>query len=394
MKKIPAKTDGGEHEQVDSFMARYASGYSGEKLMGAGAIATYTFNWPEFKSYDDGTQRIRKVSGYDFSWKNNTYGNVNYEGRSYYLPGVKRGFKWTAVYSCSYLNKRPRGLLISIEYFDSNRIWQSHEKLPAMWDYRSSPQKVPYLLLWSDGPVSATDHNAAYDRLDPRYYDRMDIDQTLFRKILLNAKKFVKKFTDVAHVDDVIWHSAGVDIEDPTPKKTLESEDSGSYEQIGGDYGDPWAYGGVWFNSVTGQLVATEGCEDDDDVDAGDKAVDSMLTHADYVSVLDALSIDVNNEWENTLDDVRQKYADSLTSSRAYKVYRTTVDSDEVIESDWADHVAAIKSENNISDDDWAAMQPAAKEAEIATRVGWIEFDHYPDKYTKKELEKMLGLRL
>jgi hypothetical protein len=51
----------------------------------------------------------------------------------------------------------------------------------------------------------------------------------------------------------------------------LPGEDERSWwEQVGGDYGDPWTYGGEWYNPVTKEAVYFRGIEDEKEIEPGD----------------------------------------------------------------------------------------------------------------------------
>lgn len=170
------------------------------------------------------------------------------------------------------------------------------------------------------------------------------------------------------------------------------------FEQIGGDFGDPWSYGGTWFDPQSGTIVHFDGLdsgETGNDVDADDKKIDSTLTQADYQNITKDLQAERDEAWEDTESTIREAHAEVFNANRQFPVYRTVVEEDATIESDWADDIVSVKDQwGDKGEEIWAGMSPANKMAELAGYKGWYEFDYDSCSYTKAELSAFLGINL
>lgn len=167
------------------------------------------------------------------------------------------------------------------------------------------------------------------------------------------------------------------------------------YVQIGGDFGNPWEYGGTWVREQDGDMVHFPGMDSEDkEIETGDSRIDGRLTPQDYAVIVDKLHLDAVDAWENAEDEVRQRHADALNAARRFQFYHTSSETDEWIEKDWAEQIVEIKEESQMTDEQWAALTAPMKTAAVADRIGWHEFDHYPGKTTKAELSELLGIDL
>lgn len=204
-----------------------------------------------------------------------------------------------------------------------------------------------------------------------------------------NWEEFKTKF-----IDQVMWLQ---EAQKPTwgNKGKNQPTDQG-FVQISGDFGSPWDYGGTWFNEKTSDLIHFPGLDSEQakEISYDSKLVDRKLLSKDYMAIAGALHLDDTDKWEEVEEAARTEHADQLTKQVRHTYYRTQVETDEWIEKDWAKQIAEIKEDCQISDEDWAALPPAAKESHIADRIGWEEFDHYPQKITKAELSLLLGVDL
>lgn len=179
--------------------------------------------------------------------------------------------------------------------------------------------------------------------------------------------------------------------------QNMQESSSGKFEQIGGDFGSAWDYGGTWYNAETGTLVHFPGIDQEEryEVDVDARVVDNKLKLDDYKRIANSLTLeDTQDAWEDVENEIRQSIADRLTAAKKFSYYRAVVDDDASIESDWAHEIAGLKEELELDDEQWAKLSAAHKEAAIADRVGWHEFDHYPDAVTKAELSAILGIEL
>lgn len=195
--------------------------------------------------------------------------------------------------------------------------------------------------------------------------------------------------------DAFMDHIAGL-MEGPNPTLVENRRDKSGkgFTQIGGDFGSPWDYGGTWFNEETSQLIHFPGRDDEREIESSDTKVDAQMQPSDYKAVLAAVTLEKLGDWENVEDDIRLDKSTALNEARRYYYYSTVVDNDEWIDRDWAKEIAEIKREQELDDEAWAALPAAQKEASIADRIGWHEFDHSPEKINRKELAELLGVDL
>lgn len=511
--------DDPELQGADQFYREFSSGHEpGKKMENPGAVAAYTWDWPEFDhwlSYRRSDNDKEDWKYYKFpqdSWKQEMDGVVYFRSRPIYMGKGKGSYEWSAEFSRGSGTSWDTRLTINFELWDQHRIWKSHWIQPKLYDYKkTSPTRAASVQDW--------------DNLNPDFLDSMDFDQKMKDRLLKSAEKFVERLSQVVQIDRIRWNVPGKfvpesmdfdpeefgdvasrqaqhypqvlkifmdtyrrfggdtgpdedeacwrvlltqigasddaiadrarmiteagyevlrqDIEpsegwqqtyyyllDHVKQRPLVSEEmlwalkrlfmfrytdednfidqamagkvteakqpsTKGFEQISGDFGSPWDYGGTWVDQE-GNLVHFPGLdrEDSKDVETSDTRIDSMLVPADYKLIVGHIHLDDMDKWENVEEEVRQRYADQITASRKFTVYRTTVEDDAWLERDWAREIAEIKAETEQPDEDWAKNPPAIKQAAIADRIGWEEFDHYPEKYTKAELSSLLGIDL
>jgi hypothetical protein len=164
------------------------------------------------------------------------------------------------------------------------------------------------------------------------------------------------------------------------------------WEQIGGDFGDPWEYGGTWYSKQSDNIIHFPGVESEGEIESKSPKVDRVMGAADYRKIVDAVNLDDFDAWENIEDEIRTNKAEQLTAAVRHTYYRCYVDDSDTIDKDWAREIAEVKSECEMSDEDWAKLPASSKEEAIANRIGWEEFDHQPERITRAALAVLLGI--
>lgn len=215
------------------------------------------------------------------------------------------------------------------------------------------------------------------------WFEEETLPEEVAEVCFAHYEKFFKEF-----IEPALWVN----------ERLTEAEKGSSpkgWEQIGGDFGDPWTYGGTWFNKELDEIIHFPGVESEDyDVEPDSERVDSRMTYPHYRAIVAELSLENTFRWEKIEDDLRQEQAELIKEELKFSYYRTTCESNEWIERDWAREIAEIKQELEMSDEEWAALPPCGKEEAIANRIGWYEFDSSPEKISRGELSNLLGIQL
>lgn len=168
------------------------------------------------------------------------------------------------------------------------------------------------------------------------------------------------------------------------------------FEQIGGDYGDPWLYGGSWHNHYTGDIVHINGLEgegvrerhyDDEKLTPEELAA----IYAQFPKEADDPQVINDNERDRdeAIDALKLSKYEAREANQKLPVYRFC--DEEIGEDEWPDQIS-IRSQFDPGVYD--EMPTAQKWLEIGQYHGFHELDHYPDSYTKAELSKYLGVEL
>lgn len=372
---------------AEEFYRTFMSGvHVGEKIGGAGGLALYTYDWPEYVRWHDNSYSTQGGASPhpDETWSEWTCGDVMYEGRKLYLPGIKGNFCWQIHWEYNSSSDYTRRVTVNFEHWDrgNERIWKSHHVKPLMYDYKKRIPGQP------DHPYPKT--RADWDDLNPAMFDAMELDAAMKEKLVRGAEKFLAKLAKVAVIDKIVWHVGEINA---TPVQEDKKSTEG-WEQISGDFGSPWDYGGTWYNAKLDELLHFPGVEGDKDTDSRLPVIDSKLTPYHYRAIIDKLHLDDQMAWENTEDEIRTEIASQMDAAKKFPYYRVVVDDNEWIERDYAKEIAEIKVEQELTDETWAALPPAQKEASLADRMGWHEFDLYPEKITRTELSVLLGIDL
>lgn len=185
--------------------------------------------------------------------------------------------------------------------------------------------------------------------------------------------------------------------EDPKEWLNQNSEEMlNHWEQIGGDFGDPWIYGGDWYNQFKHEIVHINGLEGEGIKDK--EPWDIKLTPEELAPIMAAYP--ESQDDPNTINDNERERDDAIenlkmTKSEAFNeaveipVYRFL--DEELGPDDWPkqDEIAA-QFEPGV----WASLPTAQKWIEVGRYHGFAELDSYPDRFTKAKLSKYLGLSL
>ena len=165
------------------------------------------------------------------------------------------------------------------------------------------------------------------------------------------------------------------------------------YQQISGDR-DWWAYGGTFYNPVKNEIVHIDGLEGSGikDVEPWDVELDEQQTAAimaDYPVVADENGDDENEyERDQVIDSLKCEIASRKNAEEKQTVYRFT---DETVHADeWYN---AEDLARQFEEGQWENFPTYVKWDMIGQHHGYHELDHYPDQFTKEELEKYLGLK-
>ena len=375
-----------EAHEMDQFYRGYLGGIgSGKKIEAPARLAAYTYPWPEFDRWSGQTgddlapAELRRFYKTPELWTSDTMeGDVEYKSKPFRVQG-QGSMTWKVKWARAYYTEWKCVASVEIEHWDraSSRIWKSHKVQPVMWDYRKTRNAL------QPGEVIPGLTQAHWDAADPAHFDTKPLDKSARDRMVADAKQFLAKLGKVARIDRVEWDIAGV-TEAMVPS-------TNGFEQIGGDWGDAWAYGGTWFNPTTGDLVHFPGVEGED-VESDSPKIDKMLGDSHYRLIAGELTLEDTEQWIRQEDTTRQALAEQYNAEKEHTYYRTSVEKDATIESDWAREIAEIKQEQELTPEQWAEVSPASKMDDIAGRIGWDEFDHYPDKISRKDLGTLLGV--
>lgn len=199
-------------------------------------------------------------------------------------------------------------------------------------------------------------------------------------------------------VDVLLEMEDGID-----PKEYLDQnaeEMINKWEQIGGDFGDPWVHGGDWFNLFKREIIHIDGLEGEgineiDEYDLETTVDDDAMLLREYPVKIDPEFPEDGDENERDRNLAKSTLltdrAEKMNQKIAVTVYRFL--DEDITDDDWPDQ-EAIKSSMDMDDDAWADMPTASKWIEIGRHHGFHELDHYPEKWTKEQLSKFLGIEL
>jgi hypothetical protein len=200
------------------------------------------------------------------------------------------------------------------------------------------------------------------------------------------------------------------------------------YTQIGGDFGDPWLYGGTWFSKGIendpgkwASVIHIDGLEGSEkkDYDSRSDAVLKLMDEdprwrdkvaARVAEILPQKLIDQGNdgqpaddpetvEWcreeatDEARDEVGELAAAHLNNSMTVSVYRTNAEDPN--EESWVvDRLDDLLSTVGVTREQWDNVGPEGRTEIVGDAMGWHELDHQPDEMTKQELSAYLGIEL
>lgn len=186
-------------------------------------------------------------------------------------------------------------------------------------------------------------------------------------------------------------------------------------EQIWGDFGDPWTYGGAWKDPGNGNILVIRGLEGSgiDEIDPDNVQIPSLVfksivdeieglpegveSQEDLTALEDVtdpedhgsyLYIDEVREAEAALEEWRIKEAERLTELQEQPVYEFI---DE--EADWIDG----ELEERVADyhgNPEGPLSNAQKLLMYGEYAGFEELDSHPWGFTKSALSKRLNIKL
>lgn len=170
------------------------------------------------------------------------------------------------------------------------------------------------------------------------------------------------------------------------------------YEQIGGDFGDPWESGGHWFNPFKSELVVIRGLEGEgmrdyeiDDFEISNDELAQLQTH--FPVKIDPEFPDDGDENERSRDDARedmlQAKADKANLEYKMPVYRFL--DEEFRPGEWQFDIDQVKQSWGEQQYLWDTLPREQQWLAIGDLKGWEEFDPAPEQFTKAELKAYLG---
>jgi len=187
-----------------------------------------------------------------------------------------------------------------------------------------------------------------------------------------------------------------------------DADAEGSYRQIGGDFGDPWVYGGVWFNGIKHILVHFEGIEGlKGEIEPEHVEVPEQVLAKIKAMVHDP---DLDQDWakedpawlerhlkqeewevERKVGEYQYAKAAFLNARKPYTFDVFEMD-DEGMPHELQDRVDEVR--NQFEDPDEFLTWPI--EAQIAEIFGYIGWDGYSNhvSMSKKEASVFLGISL
>lgn len=183
------------------------------------------------------------------------------------------------------------------------------------------------------------------------------------------------------------------------PKEWLDQNSEemlNKWEQIGGDFGDPWVHGGDWYNQFSHMIVHIDGLEGEGIHDK--EPWDIELTPEELAPIMAAFP--ESDDDPNTINDNERQRDEAIENLKLQKseafnerveipVYRFL--DEELTPDDWPDQEAIA---SQFEEGAWDHMSTAGKWIEVGRHHGFHELDHYPERWTKAKLSEFLGINL
>ena len=162
---------------------------------------------------------------------------------------------------------------------------------------------------------------------------------------------------------------------------------NGFYKQIDGDWGDPWLYGGSWWNPIKRVMFHFEGVENDEETDP-----DSVPIPASMLAKLPLEQPDWqdNRERDRLIQQYQAARAAYLESHKKRDFWFIDVPDEIPV---WLKHYRDAIKQTLGSDVEYDLLPVAIKLLEIGKYAGLDEIG-YTIKLNKLEAEKILGFNL
>lgn len=159
------------------------------------------------------------------------------------------------------------------------------------------------------------------------------------------------------------------------------------FEQIDGDYGDAWVYGGSWYNPMTREIVHHDGIEHTKDYESWDMEVpDHVMAKINR--------IEDERERDNVIDRLKDEMARVKNEKRKFRVYRFYAPDNGKLEPWMEKKVPRVAETVGMSIEDFLEMPLPNQILEIGRYSGMDNFDGSPDQFTRRELSSYLEIEL
>jgi hypothetical protein len=242
-----------------------------------------------------------------------------------------------------------------------------------------------------------------------------------------------------AIVANMLGESEGTDIPSPEEEPliadispediALRSGILDRYVQVGGDFGDPWVYGGTWYSAYVAKSKSRWDCiyhidgmegEGLSDYDAGSKAVKKALEEPQYAALIakraeellpdrlrsqgygkypdadpaeeaDTLKWCQREVLDDAKNEIADKLADEMNKNRTLAVYR--VSDDDLFDNN-PKRISEVVQFLGITLEEWEEMPTVDKIVAYADNYGWYNLDHDPVRMTKDDLIARIKVEL
>jgi hypothetical protein len=173
------------------------------------------------------------------------------------------------------------------------------------------------------------------------------------------------------------------DEDDFDPKEVYDTEPSKDWVQIDGDWGDPWVYGGSWFNQARSEILHFDGIENK----AGEIDPEMVEVPETMLAKLPPEQPDWHDNFERdeAIEWYQRAKAEFLNARRKHVFYIIPVDMEDTKVPSW------LKKYDNPNElEDWDEWPLPQKLIEIGEYIGMHEVGE-PIKLTHLEARKYLG---
>jgi hypothetical protein len=216
----------------------------------------------------------------------------------------------------------------------------------------------------------------------------------------------------LALVPPILGHLLEDNDEDDFDMKDLaELGTEDMWIQIDGDFGDPWEYGGDWYNSVTNEVIHWDGMEmetegPDAPTDPDDVEVPASMTAAlDRRFPLDYMDPDGDEEWTRRVRDDNERERERLIGQYQYAraayldarkphtVFIIDINPDGVLDHWLQGRVEDAARTMGMPVADFTAMPLASQMVEFGRYLGYSDLG-YSERMSKIELARQLNTTL